>query len=150
MNDRRRERLRSYIAMLPRLKSGRGCGFGCGEYQPGGDMFASFPRTSGKKEKFSRAEIFEMNNIRSRDFEKSNKKTYTHERVYVCMRVKKKKFTVFCHTMSRTFLLRITPSKSFTSRTAVAPVRRSAAITGKKSIVPSPAGLCVSFLPLLS
>ena len=35
-------------------------------------------------------------------------------------------------------MLRMTPSKSFTSRTAVAFVFRSAAITGQKSMLPSP------------
>jgi len=43
----------------------------------------------------------------------------------------------------------MTPSKSFTSRTAIAFVFRNAAITGKKSILPSPTALWVSFLAVL-
>ena len=54
------------------------------------------------------------------------------------------------HIFSSARILFLTPANDFTSITALAPVRRIAAITGIKLISPSPTGLWVSFFPLLS
>jgi len=49
------------------------------------------------------------------------------------------------HIISSTRILFFAPSNDFTSITALAWLRRSAAITGIKSMSPSPTGLWVSF-----